>query len=58
MRIQVIQHSNNPAVTKEGILFSPMRAPSALDDYDINFLDLSVPSMWKYKYSCKLYSKW
>ena len=51
MRIQVIQHSNNAAVTKEGILFSPMRAPSALDDYDINFLDLSVPSMWRYKYS-------
>lgn len=51
MRIQVIQHSDNTAVTKEGILFSPMCAPSALDDYDINFLDLSVPSMWRYRYS-------
>ena len=51
MRIQVIQYSNNTAAEREGILFSPMRAPRALDDYDINFLDLSVPSMWRYTYS-------
>lgn len=51
MRIQVIQYSTNSATEREGISFSPLRAPRALDDYDINILDLSVASMWKYTYS-------
>ncbi len=54
MKIQVIQHSNNTAIEKEGIHFSPMCAPRALDDYDINFLDLSIPTMWYYRYSINI----
>lgn len=49
MKIQVIQHSNNSATEREGVQFSPMRAPRALDDYDINIIDLSAESLWEYK---------
>jgi len=48
MRIQVIQYSNSSAREKDGIFFSPMREPRALDDFDINIIDLSVSAMWKY----------
>lgn len=48
MKIQVIQHSNNSATVREDVQFSPMREPRALDDYDINFIDLSADSLWKY----------
>ena len=52
MTIQVIQYSNSSTATeKEGILYSPMSSPMALDDYDINIIDLSVKSMWKYSSS-------
>ena len=43
MRIQVIQYSNSSLATEnDGILYSPMYSPRALDDYDINIIDLSV----------------
>ena len=49
MTIQVIQYSNSSTATeKEGILYSPMSSPMALDDYDINIIDLSAKSMWRY----------
>ena len=51
MRIQVIQYSQSSAAEKDGISFSPMHAPCALDDFDINILDLSVSAMWRYTYS-------
>ena len=52
MRIQVIQYSNSSLATEnDGILYSPMSSPRALDDYDINIIDLSVKSMWKYNSS-------
>lgn len=50
MKIQVIQHSNNSATEREGLHFSPMCAPRALDDYDINLIDLSSDSLWEYQY--------
>lgn len=54
MKIQVIQHSNNSEIEREGIQFSPMRSPRALDDYDINIIDLSADSLWKYHYHSNL----
>lgn len=48
MKIQVIQHSNSSEIVREGIQFSPMRSPRALDDYDINIIDLSSDALWKY----------
>lgn len=48
MRIQVIQFSANDT-EKEGITFSPLSAPRAIDDFDINIIDLTVSSMWTYK---------
>ena len=50
MKIQVIKDISNPQI-RDNITLSPISAPRALDDYDINILDLSVASMWKYKYS-------
>lgn len=48
MRLQVIRYSNGSATENDGVLLSPMRSPRALDDYDINIIDLSVREMWKY----------
>lgn len=48
MRIQVIRHAYG-ATEKDGIIFSPMNAPCAIDDFDINIIDLSASSMWTYK---------
>ena len=35
MRIQVIRHASS-ATEKEGITFSPLSAPRAIDDFDVN----------------------
>ena len=48
MRIQVIQYSSS-ATEKEGITFSPLNAPRAIDDFDINIINLAVNSMWTYR---------
>lgn len=48
MTIQVIRYSNGSATENDGVLLSPMRSPRALDDYDVNIIDLSVREMWKY----------
>lgn len=48
MRIQVIQYSSS-ATEKEGITFSPLNAPRAIDDFDINIINLAENSMWTYR---------
>lgn len=48
MKIQVIQYAKGTATEKEGILYSPLSSPRALDDHDINIIDLSNDSLWKY----------
>ena len=48
MRIQVIQFSADGG-EKDGITFSPLSAPRALDDFDINIVDLSSAGIWKYQ---------
>lgn len=48
MRLQVIRYSNGSTSENDGVLLSPMRCPRALDDYDVNIIDLSVKEMWKY----------
>lgn len=48
MRIQVIHYTSNNSTEKDGIFYSPLRSPRALDDYDVNVIDMSVSSMWKY----------
>lgn len=50
MRIQVIRHASS-ATEKEGIMFSPLSAPRAIDDFDVNIVDLSVSNMWTYNAS-------
>lgn len=44
----MIRYSNGSATENDGVLLSPMRSPRALDDYDVNIIDLSVREMWKY----------
>jgi len=48
MTIQVITYSSTSSTEKDKIIFSSLSAPRALDDYEINVIDLSVPSMWTY----------
>lgn len=48
MTIQLISYNSQCSGEKEGITFSPLHAPYALDDFDINVIDLSVASMWSY----------
>lgn len=52
MRIQIIQHISGSTLNKNEITTSPLHAPRALDDYEINIVDLSVPRMWTNKGSC------
>lgn len=48
MTIQLITYNSRGTGEKDGITFSPLCAPCALDDFDINIIDLSVASMWSY----------
>lgn len=48
MTIQLITYNSRCTGEKDGITFSPLHAPCALDDFDINIIDLSVASMWSY----------
>ncbi len=47
MQIQVIRYFKNSSNTDE-MTISPLNAPRALDDFDINIIDLSVEAMWAY----------
>ena len=47
MRIQVIQYDTISG-EREGVTFSPLSAPRAIDDFDINIVDLSIHNMWTY----------
>ena len=47
MRIQVIQYATR-LVEKDGLVFTPLKAPRALDDFDINIVSLSEKSLWTY----------
>lgn len=49
MTIQLISYNSRYSGEKDGITFSPLNAPYALDDFDINIIDLSVASMWSYE---------
>lgn len=48
MTTQLITYNSRFTGEKDGITFSPLHAPYALDDFDINIIDLSVASMWSY----------
>lgn len=48
MTIQLISYNSRCASEKDGITISPLHAPCALDDFDINIIDLSVANMWTY----------
>ena len=48
MKIQLIQYNAN-AGEKDGITFSSLSSPLAIDDFDINVIDLSIKTMWTYK---------
>lgn len=48
MKIQVIRFSTNAETITDGIVYSPLTKPRALDDFDINIIDLSVIGMWRY----------
>lgn len=48
MTIQVISYNSKSSTEKDKIMFSPLNAPHALDDYEINIIDLSVSNMWTY----------
>lgn len=49
MEVQIIQYMNNEAYFQKWAVISPLHEPSALDDYYINIIDLSVPQMWACK---------
>ena len=48
MRIQVIRCLSS-AAEKDGMTFSPLCEPRAIDDFDVNIIDLAAESMWTYK---------
>jgi len=48
MTIQLITYDSRGTEEKDGITSSPLCAPCALDDFDINIIDLSVENMWTY----------
>lgn len=48
MTTQLITYNSRFTGEKDGITFSPLHEPYALDDFDINIIDLSVASMWSY----------
>ena len=48
MTIQLITYNSRGTSERDGIAISPLCAPCALDDFDINIIDLSAASMWSY----------
>ena len=46
MMVQVILHRPTNKDYGESIVFSTLKAPQSLDQYDINIIDLSAPSLW------------
>lgn len=48
MRIQVIRCLSS-AAEKDGMTFSPLCEPRAIDDFDVNIIDLAAESMWTYR---------
>ncbi len=46
MRLQVVQFSADSS-ERDGITFSPLSAPRALDDFDVNIVDLSSVGIWR-----------
>ena len=52
MRLQVVQFSADSS-ERDGITFSPLSAPRALDDFDVNIVDLSSVGIWRcYEDTC------
>lgn len=52
MRVQLIKYGGGAKDEKNNIFVSPLHEPRALDDFDINIIDLSVPAMWTTKGNC------
>ena len=48
MRVQLIQYCEYET-EEDGLVISPLTAPRAMDDFDINIVDLSVKAMWRYQ---------
>lgn len=48
MRVQLIQYRTSKSEI-DGLIVSPLDAPRAMDDFDINIIDLSDQAMWTYQ---------
>ena len=48
MRIQIITNDKCDKMKVQGITVSPLNKPISLDEFDINIVDLSTPSLWRH----------
>lgn len=47
MKIQLISNGDHKAINDPNIMINSLRSPWSLDEFDVNIIDLSTPSLWR-----------
>lgn len=47
MKIQLISNGDHKALSDTNITINPLNSPHSLDEFDVNIIDLSTPSLWR-----------
>lgn len=46
MKIQLISNGDRKAINDPNITINPLSSPQSLDEFEVNIIDLSTPSLW------------
>lgn len=47
MKIQLISNGDRKAINDPNITINPLSSPQSLDEFEVNIIDLSTPSLWR-----------